>query len=105
MINNKEEYIVCAGVHFINDDEYIHQPKNIKTGFVIAGHRHHNCFMTAGIFNLDRKDYNISQGFITSNNRFVDRKFARKIANKAGQVKVLTNADGIIKELFSEDLY
>jgi len=61
-----------------------------------------NCFLTAFELNSESKLTTIShpiQGFVTSDDRFVDRKEAGEIAFKAGQIKKLT------ERLFSEDLY
>jgi len=97
-----KEYILCAAVWFNNDTAYQHQPKNIKTGLVVAGRRHHNCFTTAFLLN-DKKKVNTfrsnTQGFITNLDRFVDRKEAGDIAFKAKQIKKPTDC------LMSEDLY
>lgn len=96
------EYILCAAIWFDDGQRYVHQPKNIETGFVVAGRRHHNCFTTMYI--VSNKDtsynkYNKIQGFITNLDRFVDREEAAKIAYKAGQTKKLESS------LFSEDIY
>ena len=50
MINNEGEYILCAANHFDDGKVYVHVPTNIKTGFVVCGQRHHNCFYTVAIF-------------------------------------------------------
>lgn len=98
------ERIICAAIWF-NDgkDCYVHQPKNINTGIVIAGRRHHNCFYTMAALkglNAHRMDFgDNTQGFLTNTNRFVDRKEAGEIAFKAGQT------DKLRELLFSEDLY
>lgn len=42
--NNSSEYIICSAIHFDDGKEYVHQPKNIKSGFVVTGRRHHNCY-------------------------------------------------------------
>ncbi len=101
VVNKKVTYITCSAIWFKNDIKYDHQPFNIKTGFVICGHRHHNCFMTAYILNKDKKLNNVKeiQGFMTSDNNFVDRKEAAQIAFQAGQI------DEMKSKLFSEDLY
>ncbi len=94
--------ILCAAIHFTDGELWKNQPKNIQTGFVICGHRHHNCLGTLyGIFKEDvalKKQFYI-QGFLTSDNEFVDRKDAAKIAYDAGQIKTEVDL------LFSEDLY
>lgn len=98
-----KEYILCAAVWFKNGKEYEHQPVNIQMGFVVCGQRHHNCFMTYSIIknkNIKQSSYGtVIQGFLTSNNRFVDRKEAGEIAFMAEQINKLTHC------LFSEDLY
>lgn len=96
-------YIICAAIWFNDMTKHEHQPKNISYGFVVAGRRHHNCYMTVVDINevpLKRKAFlNNTQGFLTSDDRFVDRREAAKIAIDAGQVKKH------ISILFSEDLY
>ncbi len=99
---SKPEYILCAAIWFKDGVHYKHQPKNIDTGFVVCGRRHHNCFMISYIFlsekhNIIKRD--AVQGFLTSNDRFVDRKEAGKIAFEQKQIIELTDC------LFSEDLY
>ena len=99
-------YIICAAIWYQNDAMYMHQPVNVKKGFVVTGRRHHNCFMTSSILSdksmhkraVENK-WNMVQGFVTSDDMFVDREYAGEIAFKAGQT------DKIRKLLFSEDLY
>ena len=102
-----EEYILCAAIWFNDNKNHEHQPKNIKTGFVVCGRRHHNCFITAFILD-DEKNLTlkikgasgkISQGFLTNLDRFVNRKEAAFRAFKAGQI--IEESDC----LMSEDLY
>lgn len=96
------EYILCSAIYFDDKKEYIHMPKNIETGFVICGRRHHNCFAILGqVLQKDKGYKNIEevQGFLTSENRFVDRQEAGKIAFEAGQT------DSLITTLFSENLW
>jgi hypothetical protein len=99
-------YIICAAIWFKDGNKYSHQPKNVDTGLVVCGRRHHNCFLTAFELNngkkiegLDEVNERSVQGFLTSDDRFVDRKEAGHIAFNAGQTKTLTDT------LFSEDLY
>lgn len=104
MPNSKPtERILCAAIWF--DDGItgrVHQPKNIDTGYVICGRRHHNCFATHAVFR-DRdfvlKSTEVEQGFVTSNDFFVDRKEAARIAYLAGQIDFLPEA------LLSEHLW
>ena len=94
-------YITCSAIWFKDGIKHDHQPFNIETGFVICGHRHHNCFMTAYILNDNEKVKGLEeiQGFMTSENNFVDRKEGGQIAFKAGQTSEFKT------RLFSEDLY
>lgn len=100
-----KEFILCAAIWVDNGNAYEgHHPKNIENGFVVCGHRHHNCFTTLSlIWNTDTERIatlrSSVQGFLTSNNRFVDRKEAGIIALEASQIKTPTDC------LFSEDLY
>jgi len=98
------ERIICAAIWFDDGkDRYVHQPKNINTGFVVCGHRHHNCFYTLAVIkgkNAARMDYGKhTQGFLTDQNRFVDRKEAGELAFSSGQINNPTSL------LFSEHLY
>lgn len=95
--------ILCAAIHFNSGIFCISQPKNIHTGFVICGHRHHNCFHTLS-FLVTKEQFiflkaNSVQGFLTDTNEFVTREEAAIIAKDAGQIKENYS------RLFSEDLY
>lgn len=98
-----KEYIVCAAVWFKDGIQRDHQPININNGYVVCGHRHHNCFMTVSILKdetIQKSDYGmVIQGFITSTYKFLDRKESGKLAFESGQIKKETDC------LFSEDLY
>lgn len=95
----KIEYILCAAIWFKNGKKHEHQPKNIETGFVVCGRRHHNCFLTTSLVKeFSEAKKTAEQGFLTSKDRFVDRKEAAQIAFERGQCKEK-------KILFSEDLY
>ncbi len=100
------EYILCAAIHFDDGKHHDHQPKNIKTGFVICGRRHHNCF--ASVMSLIGIDGCISlkeddqiQGFLTSKDIFLNREEAYILAKSCGQI----GGDDGEKELYSEDIY
>ena len=113
-----KEYILCASIHFDDGKEHSHQPKNIETGFVVCGRRHHNCYTslqaiaeTLGIADekalklIERAGRDV-QGFITNHDRHVDRKEAYLIAKEANQI--LYGAGMTDKEnqiLISENLY
>ena len=106
------ERILCAAVHYNDGIEYVHQPYNIKTGIVICGHRHHNCLHNLWILKgeanvLKKLLQRDSQGFLTSENRYVTRKEAFLIAKAAGQLLYPKVFDPEEKDciLISEDLY
>jgi len=114
----ENEYILCAAVHINDGNEHEHQPVNIKTGFVVTGRRHHNCYATFAsiakainleglIKNLIEKTDRDGQGFITNLNRYVDRKEGWKIAKESGQIKIGLEAsdNGEDSILISENLY
>jgi hypothetical protein len=102
-INQTMIYILCAAVHFKDGGKYNNQPININTGFVVVGRRHSDCFNTLSILtgeNIHTSNYGKPMaGFITSDNRFVGRSIAAKIAAKAGQI------NKSVSLLISEDLY
>jgi hypothetical protein len=97
------EYILCSAIWVDDENKYTHQPKNIYSGYVICGRRHHNCFTTMQIFkelnkfDWDKKD--VIQGFLTNEDRFVDRKEGAEIAFKSKQIDIERN------NLISEHLW
>ena len=94
------EYIVCSAIHYDDNRKHYHQPDNIETGFVIAGLRHHNCFYTIATLKGETiKGMKETQGFLTNDNRFLDREDAGKLAFTCGQIKEK------VSTLFSEDIY
>lgn len=106
----KEEYILCAAIWCkeITLEKEIPKvlPKNCDKGIVVLGHRHGQCIWTIGCLTGLRCVSNAPdgvgenvQGFLTSQNRFVDREEAGVIAFSKGQTKDLK------KILYSEDLY
>ena len=101
----KGEYILCAAIHYDDDKVHPHQPKNIKQGFVICGRRHHNCFAIMGsLLGIGNYDKNkIVQGFVTSLDRYVDRKEGLVIAMAAKQIRKQKQTPEDV--LISEDLY
>jgi hypothetical protein len=114
-MKEQSEKIICAAVWYKNfklKEEIPHNsfaPKNIDTGIVICGHRHHNCFYTMIVITgltdmeIENQSGEIIQGFLTSKNRFVDRTEALEIALRENQVIDLNEVRG--DRLFSEDLY
>lgn len=108
MENN--ERILCAANYYDDGKTYVHNCKNIKTGFVVTGHRHHNCIFTfSQIVGFPYSDEGRKlqdkevEGFLTNKNRFVDRYEAFEIANRENQILNINNCRG--NRLFSEDLY
>ena len=98
--DERMEYILCAAIYYDDGKERVHQPLHIKTGIVITGHRHCNCFQTLYEMFPNREyiDKNI-QGFLTNKNRFVNREWAARIAFNARQTSIQYG------ELTSERLY
>ena len=102
ILNNKSkpEYVLCAAIWFNDGKEHVHQPKNIKEGFVICGRRHHNCFMSKKLCEEYSEIKGTAvQGFLTSKDIFLNREEAGKLAFEQKQIPELTDC------LFSEDLY
>lgn len=99
----KPESLICSAIHYDDGKIYVHQPKNIKTGFVVAGRRHHNCIMTMHILSGKSSSHFLehTQGFITSRDRFLNRQAAYSLAVEAHQII----GDEKENTLFSEDLY
>lgn len=100
-----KDYLLCAAIWFKDGKMYEHQPKNIDAGFVVCGRRHRNCYKTAWIFNKGKVEHLLEtgnkalEGYITSDDRFVDRKEGGEIAFSVGQTSSLKDC------LFTEDLY
>ena len=93
-------YILCSAIWYDDGNIYPHQPINIKTGLVLCGWRHHNIITQASVLKISAN--NQVQGFLTNDNRFVNRAQAKVIALKSGQ----TTVDKMISStLTSEDLW
>jgi hypothetical protein len=106
-------HILCAAIWYkelpLKKDDFpvgFCRPINCDTGIVFCGHRHHNClYQKVALTGLaDHESGKNIQGFLTDDNRFVDRKEALKIALKANQVDSTKLGNSLIG-LFSEDLY
>ncbi|MBS1960755.1 MAG: hypothetical protein JST04_00960 [Bdellovibrionales bacterium] len=102
-----KEYILCAAIHWdninaLNEDL---RASNKDNGLTSIGYRHVNCMellnkLTEGYY------YNIANltyGFLTNTNRFVDRKEAYIIAKAANQI--IEPIDHDMGILTSENLY
>jgi len=127
MIDITKEYIICSAIWFRDGKNYDMQPKNIESGFVITGKRHHNCYATLqSVFKFVKYGYfgeeapekkeilkwfnyleeREVQGFLTSKDRFVTRQEAYLIASEIGQCKKEEcHSFKNIPYLTSEDIY
>lgn len=85
--------IVCAAI------------KDSRNGNVIGGVRHNYILNTIKDLNIQIPKENRIQGFLTDDNRFVDRYEAYTIALSCGQLSSTTRNSKHNNELFSEDIY
>lgn len=113
-----QEFILCAAI-WVNDGLFHEQqPENITLGYVVAGRRHHNCYQTIRdlkgdvneyftSLNISDEDYRQHQGFITSLDRYVNRKEGWVIAKANNQIKfgLAASENGEDSILISENLY
>jgi len=82
-----KELIMCAAIHVQDEFCRTSQPINIKEGIVLCGYRHDSCLVAMQeLYDYNIKVYPVRQGFLTSHNRFVDRKEAATIAYNAQQI-------------------
>jgi len=105
-MDNTKEYIVCSAIWYIDAmKEHVHQPKNVAHGYVLCGLRHHNIIaLNYDLTGTKTTGMESVQGFLTSANRFVNRKEAHEIAELQDQIvhKSGNLHDGV---LYSEDIY
>ena len=85
-------------------------PINIHEGLVVSGHRHsdiiknvYNMLGKRSVMNGPDSVGDYIQGFVTNQNKFVNRKEAFEIAKKANQIIEGKTYSKI--ELYSEDLW
>ena len=115
-----KEFIICSAIWFKDGKTYVHQPKNVDSGFVVCGRRHHNCYailaaiksnsgLTEDQIGNERYPREFVQGFLTNTDRFVDRKEGYTIAKEANQLihnlHDRTNPILTSECLYSEDIY
>ncbi len=86
-----KEICICAAV--IAED-----------GTIVRGHRHGDCLMTIQRMRKKMRQTSEAQGFITSNNRYVEREEALQLQKAAG-IKSADEGGYRGDILFSEDLY
>jgi len=106
----QQEFIICSAIDY--------------NGIIICGRRHDDCYKTLKSFKPDLTSAELpdrtKQGFMTSTNRYVDRREAWKIAKARKQIfyglkasdhdddKILLGLDikeRPVSELISENLY
>jgi hypothetical protein len=98
-----QERIICAAIWYKNLKDAIHRPVNLESGVCVSGLNHAQCIhITNSLLGtkLFEQGEHI-QGFLTSLNRFVDRKEGLKIAIEQNQIIFKHGSENI---LFSEDL-
>lgn len=92
------ERVLCAAIWYPDGPDTLHGPRNPwGRGFVWCGHSHAAILEAASKMRGWRAPQE-HQGFVTTENRYVDRTEAARIAIAAGQVPKGTD------ELYSEDL-
>lgn len=111
----KKQFILSAAIHYDDGTKHKQQPDNIRTGFIITGRRHSDCYATleaiASMCDETMKKINkiihnrTHQGFITSENRYISRAEAFKIAKENNQIIHHMFDDIEEGTLTSEDLY
>lgn len=92
----EKEFILCAAIKY--------------NGFIVSAHRHSDCYtLLRDLIKVNDDDLpgRDSQGFLTSLNRFVDRREGWVIAKKNNQIQYgLEVSDfGDDSVLISENLY
>jgi len=101
----KSNRIICSAVWVDDGIKYSSQPKNIKSGFVVCGRRHCNCFTTLSLIYDNPAELihcKVVQGFLSSEDVFLNRKQALPVANHAKQFVGEKLLSGV---LISEDLW
>lgn len=98
--NGKPEYVMCAANWIDDGIDYTFKPYNIDKGRCFSGHRHSQIFeLTKDIYPYSEWDKLTVQGFLTTKNRFLNRKEALKLVKQNGQLTkpliggVLTSED------------
>lgn len=109
LFKKEAERIICSAIWYkdfplLNNDipNDLVRPKNCDRGIVFSGQRHPHCLyqMVAITGKSQHEAGEEIQGFLTSENRFVDRKEAGQIhIDNGGKLSYSST------ELYSEDLY
>ena len=74
-------------------------------GYIVRGHRHHDCMAIASLMDKDCDMRDHQQGFVTSANRFIDRWEGYKLQVAANIPSASRDGYRANGRLFSEDLY
>jgi len=92
---NLKTYVLCAAIWYDDGEESPSNVHNIKTGQVILGYRHSNCYQILKQLYPDRRYLkDCVEGFLTSNDLFIDRTQGAKLAydqRQCNQVEILTS--------------
>jgi len=100
--NGKTEYILCAANYYDDGMDHPNQPYNIDKGFVLGGYGHSCIGMSYLALNkTDSRWDKCIQGFLTTKNRFLNRKESEELVKSNGQL----TKPIIGGELTSEDLW
>jgi hypothetical protein len=112
------EFILYSAIWVNDKQKHNQQPTNIDIGFVVCGRRHHNCYQTIKdlkgdvnsyfkTLDMTEDNYREHQGFITSLDRYVNRKEGWLIAKLNNQIRIGLTAseNGDDSILISENLY
>lgn len=87
-IDRTKEYIMCAAIWYKDFPDAVHMPKGIDKGVVVSGANHAQIIQIvkslSGKRQAESGEY--ESGFVTSCNRYVDRKEALKIAISQNQL-------------------
>ena len=102
--------ILCAANHYDDGKEHTHMPRNISSGFVVCGRRHHNCIHSFALmvgFPYSEESLELmrteEQGFLTTDDYFVTREEAMLIAREANQF--VEEVSDKAKQLYSENVW
>lgn len=110
MMTRNKEWIVCAATWYKDlPTALAHGCSNIDKGIVVCALRHANIIAICKSL-TGKRTVNIAKdgagdfehGFLTSKNRFLNRKEAMELAKKNNQ---LIDRSGGGEHLFSEDIY
>lgn len=94
------EICICAAVHAV-----VERLNGEREQLVIRGHRHPDCFHNLSMRPSVSKLLTHTQGFITSQNRFVDRKEGARLMRAVEWHNPETGLFFVGDILLSEDLY